>query len=317
LALGAFDGGGAGDRLVGMIRIRKEWPNHPMRAHAATFGMMLLKEVWGQGLGQRLLQAQDEHARAVGITRLEAGVRAENERAVALYKRAGFKIEGTLEKYARVDGTYVHEYAIVKFYGDAAPEPFVLPTLVTPRLVLRPLTLGDAAAIFAYASDAEVARFTLWDPHQSVADARAYLQDYVFPRYAERELDGFGITLAGGLDTVIGTLGCFRAGNGGRTLELAYALARPFWGRGLVVEAARAVTGHAFATLPAVQRIQAHCKAENTGSARVMEKLGMRYEGTARAAVFNRGRFWDAKMYALLRGEPDRSSAEAPREGGP
>ena len=52
-----------------------------------------------------------------------------------------------------------------------------------------------------------------------------------------------------------------------------------------------------------VERVQARCKVENVASARVMEKLGMRYEGTLRSLVFHGGRYWDVEYRSVLRGE--------------
>jgi ribosomal-protein-alanine N-acetyltransferase len=52
-----------------------------------------------------------------------------------------------------------------------------------------------------------------------------------------------------------------------------------------------------------VERIQAHTMAENSASTRVLEKLGMVKEGTARSALLHRGRFWDLHYFSILRGE--------------
>lgn len=299
LGIAAFDG----DRLVGMLRTRIDRPDHPMRAHAASFFMMMLKEVWGQGLGSQLLALQDEYVERSGVTRLEAGVRAQNPRALALYKKAGFTVEATYQKYAKVGGVYEAEYGIVKFYGDAVPAPVMLPTLATPRLVLRALTLADAPAIYQYGKDPEVSKHTLWSQHTDPRDARAYIRDYALARYAANELDPFGIALIDDPSQVIGTVGCFRArgDTGGRILELAYALARPYWGQGLVVEAARALVDYCWVSRPEVARIQAHCDAANSASTRVMEKLGMRCEGTARQNMMVKGALRDTTSYALLR----------------
>ncbi|MEB3327887.1 MAG: GNAT family N-acetyltransferase [Candidatus Sericytochromatia bacterium] len=176
-----------------------------------------------------------------------------------------------------------------------------LPPLTTPRLALRALTLADAPAIFAYAQDPEVSRYTLWEPHRTEADSEAFLRDYVFPRYAEGLPEPYGVTLRGD-DRVMGTVGCFAVTRDRRTMELAYALARPLWGQGLVVEAARAVLDQVFATFP-VERLQCRCKVENVASARVMEKLGLQREGVLRSALHHRGRDWDMAYYAVLRGE--------------
>jgi [ribosomal protein S5]-alanine N-acetyltransferase len=52
-----------------------------------------------------------------------------------------------------------------------------------------------------------------------------------------------------------------------------------------------------------LNRIQARCIAENTDSARVMEKAGMTYEGTLRESEFIKGAYRDMKIYSILRRE--------------
>jgi ribosomal-protein-alanine N-acetyltransferase len=52
-----------------------------------------------------------------------------------------------------------------------------------------------------------------------------------------------------------------------------------------------------------LNRVEARCVAENTASARVMEKAGMTYEGTLRQREFLKGAYRDMKLYAILRGE--------------
>lgn len=110
LRVGAFYDG----RLVGVIGIHPPTPPHPWTRHCASFGMMLLKEVWGQGLGPKLLECIERHARKVGVTRIEALVRARNDRGIALYKKAGYDIEGTRRRAACIDGEFHDEYFIAK-----------------------------------------------------------------------------------------------------------------------------------------------------------------------------------------------------------
>ena len=50
-----------------------------------------------------------------------------------------------------------------------------------------------------------------------------------------------------------------------------------------------------------LKRIQARCKSENKASARVMEKIGMNYEGTLKATVFHREKYWDMHYYAKIK----------------
>ena len=61
--------------------------------------------------------------------------------------------------------------------------------------------------------------------------------------------------------------------------DFGYALNGHFWRRGYMTEALGAVLAYEF-EVPGTLRIFATCETENIGSARVMEKAGMRYEGT-------------------------------------
>lgn len=115
LNIGAFDG----ERLIGHLNIRSSIPDHPWVEHLGQFGMMILKDYWGMGLGKKLLVLQETHAKALGITRIEAMVRVSNERGVKLYERAGYKIEGTRRRAAKINGTFHDEYYIAKLLDDA------------------------------------------------------------------------------------------------------------------------------------------------------------------------------------------------------
>ncbi|MBC7754533.1 MAG: GNAT family N-acetyltransferase, partial [Moraxellaceae bacterium] len=73
-------------------------------------------------------------------------------------------------------------------------------------------------------------------------------------------------------------------------MELAYALAEDQWGNGIVAEASQVLMSFCFKEFD-LKRIQAHYKKENIQSGRVMQKIGMNYEGTLKAAKFHRERF--------------------------
>lgn len=85
--------------------------------------------------------------------------------------------------------------------------------------------------------------------------------------------------------------------------DLSYALARPYWGQGLMPEACRAIIAYAFPTYDLI-KVTAGTTAENRQSWRVMEKLGMKREGLLRQhEVARNGRRMDQVIYGLLRGE--------------
>ena len=63
-------------------------------AHRARFGISVLQEHWGTGIGRVLMEASIDCARGAGYTQLELEVVADNERAVSLYRHAGFEEYG-------------------------------------------------------------------------------------------------------------------------------------------------------------------------------------------------------------------------------
>ena len=148
LNIGAFDSG----KLIGYLNFRLEMPDHPWVQHLGQFGMMILKEYWGEGIGKKLLELQEMHARAHGITRIEAKVRVKNDRGVKLYEHNGYKIEGTRKLAAKINGEFHDEYFIAKILNDPKLN-WKPPTLKTDRLILRPIEMKDAESIFEYCSD--------------------------------------------------------------------------------------------------------------------------------------------------------------------
>jgi len=177
------------------------------------------------------------------------------------------------------------------------------PTLETDRLVLRPVTPADAVAVFLYASNPAVTRFTLFETHQTIDDSRWFVTDYTRSRYVNREPDPFGIVLkTDPLKTVVGAMGVHWASHPNLVMEFGYSLAEPYWGRGLIVEAAGPVIRYVFEEY-AVERLQAQVFVGNDASERVLQKLGFTREGVLRSLVLRRGRWWDIVTYSLLRAE--------------
>jgi len=85
------------------------------RAHTAALGMMVHGDYQHRGVGTALMEAAVELAeRWLGITRLELEVYTDNAPAIALYKKFGFEVEGTLREYALRDGQYVDSYLMAR-----------------------------------------------------------------------------------------------------------------------------------------------------------------------------------------------------------
>ena len=82
-----------GGRIVGSAGITAVGGRRKV-VHRARFGISILKEYWGLGIGRALMEACIDCARRAGYTQLELEVVADNQRAVSLYRRAGFEEHG-------------------------------------------------------------------------------------------------------------------------------------------------------------------------------------------------------------------------------
>lgn len=172
-----------------------------------------------------------------------------------------------------------------------------IPTLVTERLTLRGMRRTDASDMFEYASRADVTEFLLWSAHKSRAYTEEYLR-YVESRYATGDFYDWAITdTASG--KMIGTCGFAAIDTVNEVGEIGYVLNPDYHGRGIAVEAARAVMSFGFEEL-GMHRIEARFMDGNEASRRVMEKLGMGFEGFAREAIFVKGEYKTVGKYAVL-----------------
>lgn len=146
--------------------------------------------------------------------------------------------------------------------------------LESERLLLRKPRIKDASFIFeTYARDPEVTRYLTWKPHQTIRETEQFLLACGQLWQTGKDF-AFAMTLKGD-DKLIGM---FALHPMKLKVEVGYALARPYWGKGYMTEALRAMITWAF-TQTDIFRVQAFCDVDNLGSARVMEKAGMTREG--------------------------------------
>ncbi|HEX8178457.1 MAG TPA: GNAT family N-acetyltransferase [Pyrinomonadaceae bacterium] len=140
----------------------------------------------------------------------------------------------------------------------------------TARLRLRPFTLADLPALIEMRADPEVARYltiTPSPPEQVERDLHAAMA-----RWRERGYDRWAVD-----DKETGAfMGWCGLQQKPDHVDLGYAVARAYWGRGFTTEAARAAIRHGFEELK-FETITAIALPENVGSWRVMEKLGMKF----------------------------------------
>ncbi|RJE90515.1 N-acetyltransferase [Paenibacillus sp. 1011MAR3C5] len=177
-----------------------------------------------------------------------------------------------------------------------------MPRLETERTILRKISLEDAADMFEYCSDDEVSQYTTWNSHQSIEDTRAFIQ-YILNKYDQQQLAPWGIEDKA-TGKFIGSCGYVDWVPNHARGELAYALSRSYWNRGYMTEIVKRLIEIGFEKMGLV-RIEARCLTANIGSARVMEKSGLIYEGTMSKVVFCKGAHHDLKLYALVKDNQD------------
>ena len=181
-----------------------------------------------------------------------------------------------------------------------AADGFAMDELTTRRLTLRKLRLSDADDIYRYSRDAEVARYVLWDAHQSVYDSRSYVRA-MLRRYRSGGPASWGIEL-NATGAVIGTIGYMWYQPENNAAELGYSLSREHWNLGIMTEALRAVVAYSFEEL-GINRLEAQHEVANPASGAVMRKAGMQREGLLRERIANKGRYVHVELYSILRSE--------------
>lgn len=173
-----------------------------------------------------------------------------------------------------------------------------MPTLHTERLSLRPMHPIDAEDMFDYAKREDVTEYLLWSPHPNVSYTRDYL-NYIQSRYSLGDFFDWAI-IDKDSRRMIGTCGFTRINTDNDAGEIGYVLNPDFWGKGYAVEAARRVIEFGFEEL-SLHRIEARFMQGNERSLRVMEKLGMQFEGYHKDEIFVKGSYKTIGVCAIVR----------------
>ena len=169
--------------------------------------------------------------------------------------------------------------------------------LKTPRLILRPFSLDDAPSVQKLAGDKEIARTTLLIPHPyKDGDAEEWINTHE-PMLKKDKSVTYAVVLEN-TDELIGAIG-LTLNEKYNHAEIGYWIGVPFWGNGFCTEAGLVVIKYGFEELK-LNRIFAHHMTNNPASGKVMEKIGMSYEGCCRQHVKRWGEYQDIKYYGIL-----------------
>lgn len=155
-------------------------------------------------------------------------------------------------------------------------------SLETRRLILTPWRVEDAEALYALASDPDIGPMCGWEPHESVEESREVIRSVFSAPETYAILGRESGTLLGSV-VLKEPEEIFPELEATRQRELGYWLGRPYWGRGIMPEAAQALLRHGFEDIKLAAVWCAHY-VWNGQSRRVIEKCGFQYQFTKKTS---------------------------------
>ncbi len=171
--------------------------------------------------------------------------------------------------------------------------------IITERLTLRRFVIDDYKDMFTFASNPEVVKYLSYKPHESPEHTRALLESWV-KGYESNQTYNWAIEYEGKL---VGSISVVEIDNRCFSCHLGWQLDIPYWNKGIMTEAAKAVVDYLFSNV-GFDRISSGCDKRNIGSYKVMEKVGMKHEGTLRRFYHQKdGSVGDKRLYAILKEE--------------
>ena len=177
------------------------------------------------------------------------------------------------------------------------PQFTPFPILTTARLVLRAITVDDAAAIFRIRSDQRVMRYIGKEPTNSIEDALRLIADVQLD-LEKNDAITWAITKKG-VDKMIGTIGYYRLKKEHHRGELGFALDADQWRQGIMSEAIPAVVECGFDRF-GFHGIEAITDRENVPTNGLLEACGFVREGLIRESYLWRGHFRDSAIWCKL-----------------
>lgn len=174
------------------------------------------------------------------------------------------------------------------------------PQLETARFVLRQAQLTDGDDLYQLYADQAVVQYMSFTPFTSVEEALDEMKWYerIFAEQSglrwmieDRETG-----------KVIGTCGFLAYEQEHHRTELGYDLSSAYWGKGIMKEVALCIIQFGFEQMK-LNKIEAKIDPNNQASLRLMEKLAFVQEGLLRQHEFEKGKYVDLTVFALLQSE--------------
>ena len=174
-------------------------------------------------------------------------------------------------------------------------------TLETNRLVLRKFKLSDASDMYInWASNPNVTKFLIWEPYKNVEDVEEYIQSVINKYEKSDSYDWVIVDKKSG--QAIGNISVVGIKESISCTKIGYCLGEEFWHKGIMTEAFMRVIRFLFEEVDC-NRIESTHDVANPNSGKVMEKCGLKYEGTLRQASVNNQGVCDCVVRSILKSE--------------
>lgn len=176
---------------------------------------------------------------------------------------------------------------------------FAVPSsLSTDRLLLTKICPQHSADMYEYSCDPDVVKYLTWSTHSSPKETERYV-NLLQKKYLRGTFNDFGLIYRE-TGKFIGTCGFTSFDYRENSAEIGYVLAKPYWGCGLALEAARSVMEFGFEYF-GLSSFCAKCIQGNDASMRVMQKLGMSLSGVYTNGMFIKGSYKTIIVYSVTK----------------
>ena len=184
--------------------------------------------------------------------------------------------------------------------------------LETERLILRDFVADDWQRVLEYQRDPLYLRYYEWTAADRTPEAVQEFVGWFLEHQKQQPRIKFQLAVVlKSNNLLVGNCGIRMDSPNAFQADIGYELDPKYWNRGYATEAAHAVVDFGFSRL-GLHRVWAWCIADNSGSAHVMEKMGMLLEGRLRENDYYKDRWWDTLMYGILLEEWEQHKQKRP-----
>jgi RimJ/RimL family protein N-acetyltransferase len=207
----------------------------------------------------------------------------------------GSQTKQILKKLANVEMLQAHE--VLDQDRTMVESPPMFQPIKTDRLLLRRVRSSDVGALIARRNEQAVAALQAWELPYTEEQATSLIEDTMATVDPPID-DWWMVTIADAEDnTIVGDL-VLHLTWGGRSAEIGYTLAAEHWGKGFATEAASAFVKWLYEGL-GVTRVHGLLHPDNVASARVLERIGMKFEGHTRLSFWLADEVSDDFIYGM------------------